>query len=36
MKTYEGGFEGRGLRIAVVAARFNETIGLRLVEGLRG
>jgi len=33
MKSYEGGFEGRGLRVAVVAARFNETIGLRLVEG---
>jgi len=35
MKTYEGGFEGRGLRVAVVAARFNETVGLRLVEGAR-
>jgi 6,7-dimethyl-8-ribityllumazine synthase len=35
MKTYEGAFEGRGLRVAVVAARFNETIGLRLLEGAR-
>ena len=33
MKSYEGGFAGRGLRVAVVAARFNETIGLRLVKG---
>ena len=29
----EGGFDARGLRIAVVAGRFNETIGRRLVEG---
>lgn len=35
MKSYEGGFEGRGLRVAVVAARFNETVSLRLVEGAR-
>ncbi len=33
MKSFEGGFEGRGLRVAVVAARFNKTIGVRLVEG---
>ena len=35
MKSYEGGFEGRGLRVALVAARFNETVSLRLVEGAR-
>ncbi len=33
MKTYEGALQGRGLRVAIVAARFNETVGLRLVEG---
>ncbi len=33
MKTYEGTFDARGLRVAVVASRFNETIGRRLVEG---
>lgn len=35
MKSFEGGFEGRGLRVAIVAARFNETISRRLVEGAR-
>lgn len=33
MKTYEGSFDARGLRVAIVASRFNETIGVRLVEG---
>lgn len=33
MKTYEGSFEGRHLRIAIVASRFNEVIVERLVEG---
>lgn len=33
MRTYEGSFEGRGLRVAIVASRFNETIVKRLVEG---
>lgn len=33
MKTYEGMFDARDLRVAIVASRFNETIGLRLVEG---
>jgi 6,7-dimethyl-8-ribityllumazine synthase len=33
MQTYEGSFEGRHLRIAVVASRFNETISKRLAEG---
>ena len=32
-QTYEGSFEGRHLRIAVVASRFNETISRRLAEG---
>ena len=32
-RTYEGGFDGRGVRVAVVASRFNETIGRRLVSG---
>jgi 6,7-dimethyl-8-ribityllumazine synthase len=32
-RTYEGGFDGRGVRVAVVASRFNETIGRRLVAG---
>jgi len=31
--TYEGSFEGRHLRVAVVASRFNESIVERLVEG---
>ncbi|MFN2587099.1 MAG: 6,7-dimethyl-8-ribityllumazine synthase [Actinomycetota bacterium] len=33
MRTYEGSFEGRHLRVAVVASRFNETIVRRLVDG---
>lgn len=31
--TYEGSFDGSRVRAAVIAARFNETIGKRLVEG---
>jgi 6,7-dimethyl-8-ribityllumazine synthase len=31
--TYEGSFEGRHLRVAVVASRFNEAIVEKLVEG---
>ncbi|MDP9068850.1 MAG: 6,7-dimethyl-8-ribityllumazine synthase [Actinomycetota bacterium] len=30
---YEGSFDGRNLRVAVIAARFNETIVKQLVEG---
>ena len=30
---YEGGFDGRNLRVAIVAGRFNETIVKQLVEG---
>ena len=30
---FEGTFDGRDLRIAIVASRFNETIGRGLVEG---
>jgi len=33
MQTYEGSIEGKRLRIAVVASRFNETICKRLVDG---
>ena len=33
MRSYEGSFEGRHLRVAVVASRFNETISKRLAEG---
>ena len=33
VRTYEGTFEGRGLRVAVVASRFNETIVRSLVDG---
>ena len=32
-RTYEGSFEARHLRVALVAARFNETISRRLLEG---
>ena len=32
-RTYEGMLDGRHLRVAVVAARFNETISRRLAEG---
>lgn len=31
--TYEGSFDARDLRVAVVASRFNETISKRLVDG---
>ena len=31
--THEGSFEGRHLRVAVIASRFNETIVNRLVDG---
>jgi 6,7-dimethyl-8-ribityllumazine synthase len=33
VRTYEGSFDGRHLRVAVVASRFNETIVQRLVDG---
>jgi 6,7-dimethyl-8-ribityllumazine synthase len=33
MRSYEGAFDGQGLRVAVVAARFNESISQRLLEG---
>ena len=33
MQTFEGSLDGKRLRIAVVASRFNETICKRLVEG---
>jgi len=33
VQTYEGGLDGRRLRVAIVASRFNETISKRLVEG---
>ena len=32
-EVYEGSFDGRGVKAAVVASRFNETIGRRLVDG---
>ncbi len=32
-QSYEGSLEGRHLRIAVIAARFNETISKQLAEG---
>jgi 6,7-dimethyl-8-ribityllumazine synthase len=32
-RTYEGSFDARDLRVAIVASRFNETISKRLVEG---
>lgn len=32
-RTFEGSYEGRHLRVAVVASRFNETISARLAEG---
>jgi 6,7-dimethyl-8-ribityllumazine synthase len=31
--TYDGSFDARDLRVAIVASRFNETVGKRLVEG---
>ena len=33
MRKYEGSFDGRDLRIAIVGSRFNATISGRLVEG---
>jgi 6,7-dimethyl-8-ribityllumazine synthase len=33
MQTYSGSFDGKRARVAIVAARFNETISKRLVEG---
>jgi 6,7-dimethyl-8-ribityllumazine synthase len=33
MRDYEGNYDGRHLRVAVVASRFNETISKRLAEG---
>ena len=33
MRTYEGDFDARDLRIAVVVSRFNETISKRLLDG---
>ena len=33
VQTYEGNFDGRNLRVAIVAGRFNETIVKQLVEG---
>jgi 6,7-dimethyl-8-ribityllumazine synthase len=32
-RKYEGSFDGRDLRVAIVASRFNETISKRLVDG---
>jgi 6,7-dimethyl-8-ribityllumazine synthase len=31
--SYEGNFDGRHLRVVVIASRFNETIGKRLLDG---
>jgi 6,7-dimethyl-8-ribityllumazine synthase len=33
MRTFEGTFEGRGRRFAIVASRFNEIVVRRLVDG---
>lgn len=35
MKTLEGVYDGKGLRIAIVASRFNEFITSRLISGAR-
>jgi len=32
-RSYEGSFDGRNLRVAVIASRFNETIAKSLVDG---
>ena len=32
-RSYEGGFDGRHLRVAVVVSRFNETFSKRLLDG---
>jgi 6,7-dimethyl-8-ribityllumazine synthase len=33
MKTYEGNFDARDLRVAVIVSRFNETISKQLLDG---
>ena len=33
MKVFEGNFDGKGLKIAIVASRFNEFIGSKLLSG---
>lgn len=33
MRVHEGDYDGRGLRVALVAARFNDTVVRRLVDG---
>jgi 6,7-dimethyl-8-ribityllumazine synthase len=33
MRTYQGSYDARDLRVAIVASRFNETVGKRLVAG---
>ena len=33
VRTFEGSYDARGMRIAIVASRFNETVGKRLLEG---
>jgi 6,7-dimethyl-8-ribityllumazine synthase len=33
VRSYEGSFDARDLRVAIVASRFNETISRRLVDG---
>ncbi len=33
MRSYEGAYDGRNLRVAVVASRFNDTISRALAEG---
>jgi 6,7-dimethyl-8-ribityllumazine synthase len=35
VREFKGKFDGRGLRVAVVAARFNDLVTHRLVEGCR-
>lgn len=32
-QTYEGSFDGKRVRVAIVASRFNETVGTKLVDG---
>lgn len=36
MKTLEGMYEGKGLKIAIAASRFNEFITTKLVGGAKG
>jgi 6,7-dimethyl-8-ribityllumazine synthase len=33
MRVHEGGLEGDGLRVAIIASRFNDTVVQRLVDG---